>query len=957
MKPRKQNRRIRLAVVLGLAAIAIAACSNPLVAEMQSRIEGDVAAELAGDSPQLLSSSPSVDAADVPTSAVITATFDIDLDESTITAANVLLLEMPAGTETPGTLSYDGATKTVTFTPSSRLNLETEYELVVTTSLTSAQGAAIAAEARAGFVTRYFHDDEIGLDLTYASSDLVLNASAPLYLSIATVPYPAGGGAGTLVDLTSDPIEASGKVRIAQSTIPGQTASAVVLLFHDVNGSGENDAGDTQRVVSVGATGNMEDTEDLVIFVQDGVDGPPLEENGFWVIKEQYILDVGTGYAIAYQDGSPVPADGFEPIEIAGPASSREITHGVTETARNLHALDDVDFLRFTPVATDYYEINVGATSSDLRVALFDSDSDALNNSNFTASSTGTSARAINPGGTRLVAGTEYYLRVNGPTSYLGVYEIGYAYAPVAPDAQEDGDDLKTGATALPLGVGSPVTRTMEAGDDDWFEVQLVEDTSYIVTFTEDTEYFGFGLDERELDPEFRIEMAGSTSSTNVYRELDDRTLFIEYPWAGTDTYYIRVSNVSTDIGNDTPTGRYTISLSYGPDGADQFDNPDTPEDEYAWNNELGSNFTSVPYMPYGTDGRVRTIYSGEIGEAPETDVDWLSVDVNDIYDYYLFTVQPEGTTDAVVVDFEVFPSMYDGADIVPDTAAAVAGGSWWPSDNTIRGGTMYPLTARSYVDVNSPSSLETRYWIRVVRDATWPSNPLTGRYRVTVQYAPDWQDDYYLSTAVTDYEQDMRDGTGAVFYTGGIDETPYMGILNQQTPGTSFSDRNEIQEPANIGSYDVIFNSIFRKNYSGNGDPDGVTDPSTDHEFFWFQLDGTTLPGGDFLILGFSNSIPEIPLTLTYWEITPAQFGSAIGDELITETELDGLDTATVINSTYSVDDIAEKIEQQVTPGALDNYFFFKIERDDTRTTYVDPDGATRTYAQTGGYRLMFWR
>lgn len=83
---------------------------------------------------------------------------------------------------------------------------------------------------------------------------------------------------------------------------------------------------------------------------------------------------------------------------------------------------------------------------------------------------------------------------------------------------------------------------------------------------------------------------------------------------------------------------------------------------------------------------------------------------------------------------------------------------------------------------------------------------------------------------------------------------------------------------------------------------------------------------------------------------------GHGSADELITEADLNGLDTPTVITSSYVTVEGDEKIERTVTPGALDNYFFFKIERDNSRSIYVDQDGDTRTYAQTGQYRLMFW-
>lgn len=961
MKSIGLNRRVRLTASLIAAAFAVAACSNPLVTEMQDRIARDVETALAGPAPQLIAWSPDADATGVPTSTTITATFDVELDESTLTAANVSLLKLPGETDVPGTLSYDAASRTVSFTPSSRLDVETTYQLIVGTGVTSAPGAQLAAELTASFTTRFFHDDEIGLDLTYTSSDLQLDSSFPIYAEVIALPWPQAIMEPTITTITSVQMIASGRYRLSPADLPA-ASEYLVLLFHDLNDDGTNDSGDTERLISLGADGNMEDPDGADILERDSDTGDPLvDADGNYIIKEEYVVTPGAGYDLVYVDGSPVSPDAFETADASGPAASRELSHGTTEIARNLHNLDDVDYLRFTPATTDFYEITVGATTFDLRVRLFNSDSEATIPTGAVASSTGQDARVINPGGTRLEGGSEYYLRVESPTSGLGEYEIAYRFAPIAPDGFEDTDDTKGGAIPLALGVGSPVSRTLEPYDHDWFQITLEEGFTYILSVEEDPSVLGWGLDERGLDPGFRLEIAGSTSSTGIYDELDSRTLHIREwdGWTGADgTFYVRVSNNTPMIGDDKPGAAYTISLSYGPDGADTPDNPNTDlTDEYAQFNEHATDYQSSPYIPLGTEGRVRTIYTVEPGLSPEEDVDWLSFRVNDVYDDYLVTIRPEGAQDAVITDFVLYPSKLDANDnIVPDTNTTTASSQWWASDETTRAVEFYPLNRFGHPVPDPLSIMDRTWWVRVERDSWAQANPLTGRYRVTVQAAPDALDNYYIDSSQPDGQVDMRDANGDIFYTGGRDETPYLGVMNQQNPGTTLEADNRLDWSGSLGAYSIpmTYNSIFRKNYgNGRGEPDGVNDPASDYEFFWMQV-----PSGvaSFWFDLYSATNLEVPLQATLWELTPTEFENARADEVITEAELTAAATpvtrATVFDPAQGdQESLAEEIS--VTSG--ENYFFLKIERDDSRTTYTDSDGVTHDYATTGQYWFRF--
>ena len=323
-----------IVLVTGLL-ITTVSCQNPLLEQMQNRIVNDVTISLAGDAPRILAATPGPSATDIPTSAVISAVFDINLDPATITGSTVSLTRLSPAAAVPGTLSYNAAARTASFTPDARLEPDKSYRLTVTTGVKSAKGAALGTAFNTTFTTRYFHDDEIGIDLSYVSSDLVLNSNAPIYIQILTVPLPFPANLETdMAILGAMPITASGRYRIPQSLIPRQSDKAVFFLFHDIDNNyepGDDGAGtgDSERIIQTGVPGNTTDPEDGTI-VFDHADG-------FFVFDSSLILETGTGYTVTYSDGTPYAADGFEGQDLP-PSGSRVLTQGIFETARNLHS-------------------------------------------------------------------------------------------------------------------------------------------------------------------------------------------------------------------------------------------------------------------------------------------------------------------------------------------------------------------------------------------------------------------------------------------------------------------------------------------------------------------------------------------------------------------------------------------------------------------------------------------
>lgn len=128
------------------------ALSNPTNAELGAPstavltiVDNDVA-------PQVVSTSPEINATDVPVDANITAAFNKDIDPTTINT-NTFLLEDAAGNPVAGTVSYDAVTKTAIFDPADNLEYGTTYTATITTGVKDTDGNALAADYSWSFTT------------------------------------------------------------------------------------------------------------------------------------------------------------------------------------------------------------------------------------------------------------------------------------------------------------------------------------------------------------------------------------------------------------------------------------------------------------------------------------------------------------------------------------------------------------------------------------------------------------------------------------------------------------------------------------------------------------------------------------------------------------------------------------------------------------------------------------
>ncbi len=105
--------------------------------------------------PTVSSVSPVDGAIDVVTYTTVTATFDMAMDEDTITTSSFTLSN---GGAVSGTVSYDSGTYTATFTPTAKLESNTTYTATLSTAITSAGGIPLASVYSWSFTTVYAGD-------------------------------------------------------------------------------------------------------------------------------------------------------------------------------------------------------------------------------------------------------------------------------------------------------------------------------------------------------------------------------------------------------------------------------------------------------------------------------------------------------------------------------------------------------------------------------------------------------------------------------------------------------------------------------------------------------------------------------------------------------------------------------------------------------------------------------
>lgn len=932
-------RRFLSGLILACFGLIVLSCSNPVMQILQEKLAEDVEVHLLGEPPEVESLSPLSGAAEVPTSAVLSAVFTAPMDETTINGESVRLFLLPGLTTVSGTVSYAADTKTLRFVPAARLEPDKNYRLEIGTAVKTLRGNSFKEPYLWEFSTRYFHDDEIGINLNYSSADLVLNAANPIYIELYGVPLPTSGMSSYITELTDILITSSGKYRIPKDLIPQGRTEALIFLHHRRE-DGSFDY--SSRLYRSGAAGNLVDADN-----DDNFSDLVIDSSGeYFSLNETYIAGIGNGYSLTYSDGSPINPDEYENAD-STPSSYLQVEQGVYETRRNIHAPDDVDFLIFTTSSTDKYEIRVDTTESslNLKVGLY-----ALNGTRL-AENNGSGVWTVNPAGTPLTKSSQYYLRISGYDGGLGEYKVGWFYAQAPQDAGEPSNNEKAGAVSLEIGRSGAVTGTFHEngsfGDSDWFSIPLDAGKTYVAEIQEDTSYFGPTAESRGMTVEFRLEKDNGDTNTSNFTLPGTNTFYIDDPasFAGTGTYYLKITNTTDLKGDQRPSMRYTLLVTYGPDSYDRTDNPFTdPTNEFDLYNEHGpagteGDGTIIPWVPYdGYAGTRRTIYSTLSGETPGQDWDWFRVQFRNNFTHYLIWTEPEPGADGIITEFDIFGATWDGGNSVPNLGGGpLVSGYQWEGEGfeAVRGLMVTPYQAPLNAPLTFyPTPTQGTYFIRVRRSSANLAGTTTGAYRLFFRAGGDNEDNQ---------EPDYKIEVGGVEY--GLDETPWLGSIgfSDFTTRNKLADRNEWTS----GQTPIRYNTIAKVDYNtGNGEPLGSS-PEPDHDYLWIEI-----PAGatsvNLVINTALGTYKGMPVKATVYKAPNIGAPNALDtirardtaptNEVVTEAELVFVGTYNSQSyfGTYGDHQIAETLS--VTAGDV---IFIRVERDSDNALPGDSETA----------------
>lgn len=126
-------------ISLVVATGSLAACGGQVV---QFDNDGDPAPDATPfTGPTVIATVPADNGFEVPTGAALTATFSQPMDDATITEVTFTLAQ--GDTSIGGSVTFDGATDTATFTPDDPLTLETFYTATITIGARNAEGIAL----------------------------------------------------------------------------------------------------------------------------------------------------------------------------------------------------------------------------------------------------------------------------------------------------------------------------------------------------------------------------------------------------------------------------------------------------------------------------------------------------------------------------------------------------------------------------------------------------------------------------------------------------------------------------------------------------------------------------------------------------------------------------------------------------------------------------------------------
>ena len=168
----------RIAVAAGIVTFAVA-CANP-VAEL---VREDVVVAKAGGRPEVVERSPAAGATSVAGNQPVSVVFDDELDAATVTSESVTVTS--GGDEVPGTVTYNEASSTITFTPEDDYPRASTVTVGLAETIRNIGGASLGGEVIWEFETSFLNDYEI--QVTIEPSADVITETQPLYVVAADV--------------------------------------------------------------------------------------------------------------------------------------------------------------------------------------------------------------------------------------------------------------------------------------------------------------------------------------------------------------------------------------------------------------------------------------------------------------------------------------------------------------------------------------------------------------------------------------------------------------------------------------------------------------------------------------------------------------------------------------------------------------------------------------------------
>lgn len=155
--------------------------------------------------PEVTSTSPANDATGVSLDTILTATFSEEVDSAAIVSANFSFVDND-GNSVSGTLGYDVATRTASFTPDSDLKESTTYTATIKAVIADSAGNNMEADFSWSFTTKHILPTVLSVSPNADSSDISLSSAVTATFSEAMDESTITNSSFTLVDTSNNSV-------------------------------------------------------------------------------------------------------------------------------------------------------------------------------------------------------------------------------------------------------------------------------------------------------------------------------------------------------------------------------------------------------------------------------------------------------------------------------------------------------------------------------------------------------------------------------------------------------------------------------------------------------------------------------------------------------------------------------------------------------------------------------